>query len=214
MKPMKNEHEINEIIENACKISQKYKVLLLLGIHTGLRVSDLLRLQVRTVKEKSFTITEKKTKKQRKLLLSDELFELIQDFISENDLSAKDFLIFSTKKNKDKPLSRVQAYRVVKAASLKADVEEIGTHSMRKTYAKEHFERFHDIQELQKLMNHKYMHTTLMYLFDIKDLNGLGGVKKENEPEGENEPKKENGFKLWVRKIKTKIGKFFRNQKH
>jgi len=173
VKPMKTEREIYDIIANAGKYGGKYELMLHLGIFTGLRISDILRLRVCDVARYPVVVIEKKTKKKRQIEFSDELGALIDTYVTENKLGSKDYLIFSTAKNKKKPLSRIQAYRILRRSAEQAGHMGIGTHSMRKTFAVEHFRQHHDIQALQKLLNHKYTHTTVQYLFDINDINRL-----------------------------------------
>lgn len=173
VKPIKTEREIYDIIAETKKTSGKYELLLHIGIFTGLRVSDILRLRVRDIARHPVYIIEKKTKKKRQIEFDTKLDNMLDEHIIKNNLGYNDYLIFSTAKNKDKPLSRIQAYRILRRASERVGVKGIGTHSMRKTFAVAHFRAHHDIEQLQKLLNHKYVHTTLRYLFNLDDFNNL-----------------------------------------
>jgi len=170
VKPFQNDFEFNNLCDSVGRVAPKYNILLLLGVFTGLRVSDLLLLQVKHILTADFCIIEKKTKKKRCFVLPDDLHITLLDYVDALRLVKSDYLIFSTNNNKGAPLSRVQAYRVLKKASLKNDMENIGTHSMRKTFAKKHYEEHRDIKQLQKELNHKYITTTLMYLFDVSTI--------------------------------------------
>ena len=57
-------------------------VLFMFGIYTGLRISDILKLRVRDVKEKDTVyMREKKTGKEKRFAINDELKPVIVDFI-------------------------------------------------------------------------------------------------------------------------------------
>ncbi|WP_153044533.1 tyrosine-type recombinase/integrase, partial [Bacillus cereus] len=71
--------------------SQRDYILFLVGIHTGLRVSDLLQLETQTIvklkrkKRKEFKIKEGKTKKERMINLTsifDEIYSYAQSLES------------------------------------------------------------------------------------------------------------------------------------
>ncbi|MFH3733499.1 tyrosine-type recombinase/integrase, partial [Acinetobacter baumannii] len=82
-----------------------------IGIHTGLRVSDLLQFKTQTIvklkrkKRKEFKIKEGKTKKERIINLTsifDEIYLYTQTLEST--------WLFPSRKGK-KPISKIQAYR-------------------------------------------------------------------------------------------------------
>ena len=57
-------------------------------------------------------------------------------------------------KTKNKPVSREQAYRVLRAAGHQIGLKSIGAQTMRKTFAWNYFKETGDIYYLQKLFNH------------------------------------------------------------
>ena len=62
-------------------------------------------------------------------------------------------------------MDRIQAYRVIKKACNKINPHlNVGTHTMRKTFAYHHYKRFKDIAILQKIFNHSSPTTTLRYI--------------------------------------------------
>jgi integrase len=174
VKAIRNKKEISRLQVALAKHSPRYKILFMFGIETGLRVSDILKLKVIDVAHFPLNVMEKKTKKIRIIKkLSVNLQKEIDDFIINYDLETEDYLFFSSKNAKKKHVSRVQAYRVFKLSSKECDIDNIGTHSMRKTYALEHFRKNQNIEMLQQILNHKFIQTTIQYLFDINLLNKL-----------------------------------------
>lgn len=151
----------------------KYGLMFRIGLETGLRVSDILALQVKTLVNRIIEVEEKKTGKLRIVSFKPELYEGIQDYIGAVGLEPDDYLIYSTIRETNKPLSRVQAYRVMKEVSEELGVLHIGTHSMRKTYARNRYADGQDIATIQSDLNHKYITETLCYLLDVETLNDL-----------------------------------------
>ncbi len=136
-------------------------LLFTLGINSGLRISDLLALNVKDVKNKSFiSIREKKTKKFKQFPINDKLKPLIYRVTDFRDLNEPLFL-----SQKMKRLSRTQAYRMLRSTAMRAGIKDkIGTHSLRKTFGYHHYKQFNDIVLLQKILNHSAPSVTLRYI--------------------------------------------------
>ena len=90
-------------------------VLFMFGIYTGLRISDILKLRVRDVKEKDAVyMREIKTGKEKRFAINDELKPVIVDFIK----GRRDFeYLFKSPNFPNKPRSRQQAYNILTAAA-------------------------------------------------------------------------------------------------
>ena len=84
-------------------------------------------------------------------------------------------LLFSNKKDSQgniKPISRQQAHHVLKIASEKLNIEDVGTHTLRKTFGYWHYKQYGDVAILQDIFNHSSPSVTLRYIGitdDIKD---------------------------------------------
>lgn len=141
----------------------KYRMLWLLGVYTGLRVSDLLHLRVRDIKP-LLDISERKTGKKRSVQVDSNMLAIIENYVSECRLGKSDYLIFSQPWKKDKPLSRSQAWRIIARISNQKGLQRIGTHSMRKTFATELFNATGNVDAVQRALNHRHTSTTLAYL--------------------------------------------------
>lgn len=135
-------------------------ILFLLGINTGLRVSDLLRLKVKDVrKKKKIVIKEGKTEKARTIHLQnvyDELNNYIKSLSTE--------WLFPSRKG-DRPITRIQAYRQLNKAAKMVDMPNgIGTDTMRKTFGYWYYKQTNDLATLQKIFNHAHPEITLRYI--------------------------------------------------
>lgn len=74
VEPIRNKSDLDKIKTILKNRSKRDFLLFLLGINTGLRISDILALKVNDVVDKNFiSLVEKKTKKHRKIMISDNL---------------------------------------------------------------------------------------------------------------------------------------------
>ncbi|XJZ28611.1 site-specific integrase [Bacillota bacterium Lsc_1132] len=136
-------------------------ILFLIGINTGLRVSDLLALKISDIKgKKKITVKEGKTEKPRTILLAN-IYEEINSYIKSLNGT---MWLFPSRKG-DKPISRIQAYRQLNKASEMVDIPDgIGTHTMRKTFGYWYYKQTKDIATLQAILNHSHPEITLRYI--------------------------------------------------
>lgn len=172
VQPIRSQDEITKIKEELKKIDEKYYIMFVIGINTGLRVSDILTLKVSDIKDKThIIILEQKTKKNKRFLINSMLQNDISTFIKDNNLT-NDMYLIQSRKGKNKPITRVQAYRVLNQAASTLGLVEIGTHTMRKTFGYWHYKQNKDVAILQEIFNHSSPSITLRYIGindDIKD---------------------------------------------
>ncbi|CAM4400005.1 integrase [Bacillus manliponensis] len=161
VQPIRDKETIQEIKEFFKEQSERNYILFLLGINTGLRISDILRLRVKDVEGWNIYIREKKTKKIKEVKMPSELKRAIKDYIKEKE--PNEFLIKS-RNGKNKPLTRSMAYVILNQAAKEFGLERIGTHSLRKTYGYHHYKQFKDVVVLQRMLNHTDQKETLRYV--------------------------------------------------
>ncbi|OTY75958.1 tyrosine-type recombinase/integrase, partial [Bacillus thuringiensis] len=129
-------------------------ILFVIGINTGLRVSDLLNLETSMILElkkkrrKELKIREGKTKKERMVNITS-IFEEV--YLYAAGLESK--WLFPSRKG-DRPISKIQVYRQLQKAGDFAGVESIGTHTMRKTFGYWFYKQTKDVAMLQEILNH------------------------------------------------------------
>lgn len=142
-------------------------LLFTLGINVGLRISDLLSLKVGDLRNKeSVTIYEGKTKKARTFALNDSVKDAVATLIPA-DADDSDY-VFTSRKGANKPIGRVQAYRIINAAVVRAGLDNVytavGGHTLRKTFGYFAYESGVDISLLMRVLNHSTARETLRYI--------------------------------------------------
>lgn len=148
-------------IEEVLSDNKRDLLLFTVGINSGLRISDILSLNVADVKNKShICIEEKKTGKQKRIAINAKLRSMFSEYTKD---VSNDSPLFTTKfKNR---MNRISAYTIIKEACEKIGLSDrFGTHTMRKTFGYHHYKKYHDIVMLQKLFNHSSPQITLRYV--------------------------------------------------
>lgn len=160
VQPIKKIEDIQKIKKYLAK-KPRDALLFSFGINTGLRISDILSLDVGDVKGRDYIeIREKKTNKYKKFPLNRFLKEEIDLFVER--LPSEQPLFYTQKHCR---LDRVQAYRILNKATQAVGVKErIGTHTLRKTFVYHHYKKYNDIVLLQKIFNHSSPSVTLRYI--------------------------------------------------
>lgn len=148
-------------IEGILSENKRDLLFFTIGTNCGLRISDILALDVGDVKGKKFIqIKERKTGKFKKFPVNAKLKLMFREFTKNRDL---DEPLFITKF--ENRLNRVTAYYTIRKACQQAKLEEkFGTHTMRKTFGYHHYKKYKDIAMLQKIFNHSSPVITLRYI--------------------------------------------------
>lgn len=167
VEPIKSKKDIKRLESYLQKKNERNFLLFVMGINIGLRISDILSINVGDVKNRSYIkIIEKKTHKYKKIPINSKLKYLLKNFVkNRND---DEPLFFTQRKNR---LDRIQAYKILKDACTKIGLNyNIGTHSLRKTFGYHHYKQFKDIVILQKIFNHSTTSITLRYIGIDQDI--------------------------------------------
>jgi integrase len=146
-----------------CVKDRKYRMIWILGTYSGLRISDLLNLKVKQITP-VMTVKEAKTGKSKNITLSEKILTEITEYVRAKKLEPGHYLFPRHDYEKDKPIGRIQTWRVISRTASEMGLKSIGTHSMRKTYAQNLYATTGDITVVQKHLNHKDAITTLAYL--------------------------------------------------
>lgn len=171
VEPIRNKNDLNKVENILLNESGDYGLrnllMCLLGTNCGLRISDILNLDVGDVKNRSYVeLTEIKTGKRRRFPINDKLKPLIFEFTKDREKNEP--LFISKQGNR---MERTQCYRILNKACKKAGVDDkIGTHTLRKTFGYHHYKKYKDVAILQKIFNHSSPLVTLIYIGINQDI--------------------------------------------
>lgn len=159
VQPIRDKNKIEEMKIYLLKSSYRDYMLFVVGINTGLRISDIIQLKVKHIKEPYIVLKEEKTEKLKRFLINDSLRSELEKYTLS--MSPEEYL-FPSKKGG--PISRVQAYRILNDAAQKVGIKEMGTHTLRKTFGYHHYKTYKDVAILQELFNHSSPGITRRYI--------------------------------------------------
>ena len=137
------------------------------SINSGMRVSDIVKLTKDDIRnldgtmKQHITVTEKKTGKQKRFPLCNGLLTEMERYT--RNMQVGEYL-FKSRKGENKAITTVQAYRIINRATKRIKLEEIGTHTMRRTFGYWHYRQYKDIAILQEIFNHSSPSVTLLYI--------------------------------------------------
>lgn len=159
------------------KYATRDKALFLLGLKSGFRISELLSLRLCDVLQAGrmvdrITVQRRHMKKKtesRTILLHPEAKEALDKWINElnaNGHIAADTFIFRSRKGRNRPITRMHAWRILKEAYTSNEMNgKLGTHSMRKTFADRIYDKLdRDLVKTQKALGHRNINSTVQYL--------------------------------------------------
>ena len=137
-------------------------MLFMMGIHSGLRISDLLSLKVEDVlNQHRITIREQKTGKTKSFPLA----SIIKDDLTLYLSGRTTGWLFPSRQNGGEPITRQMAYYFLSKAAKDVGISDpIGTHTLRKTFAYWAYKRGTSLELIQKILNHASPSVTLRYI--------------------------------------------------
>ena len=171
VQPIREKVQITQMQSILKSQSQRNYILFNLGIYSGLRISDILKLKVKDIRNQThFILRETKTGKAKRLKIQP-TFKIEMDQYIKGKPDSE--YLFKSKKSTNS-IDRVQAYRILSDAAKQLGIPEIGTHSLRKTFGYHFYNQYNDatgrgLTMLQEIFNHSTPHVTLRYIGITQD---------------------------------------------
>ena len=149
-------------------------LMFVLGINSGLRISDLLELKMKDIADKKgapvkrISLREQKTGKAKDFPLGKSSVKAIAVYIkSVGAYEPCDYVFFSKKGGR---ITRQHAWKILNAAARAAGIKDnIGTHTLRKTFGYHAYNQGVDIALLMETLNHSAQSITLRYIGITQD---------------------------------------------
>jgi len=156
---------------------KKFKISLLisLGSFLGLRISDLLKLKWEDILNKDqFILIEQKTRKAREIKINDQLQRHIKDCHEQINPPNDNSFIFTSQKGSVYSIQRINVIFKKLKKKYNLNVQNFSTHSMRKTFGREVFNKSGvnaelALVKLSQLFNHSNVSITKRYLGISRD---------------------------------------------
>lgn len=171
--PIRKAEELNRFKDYYAKdtpTDMRNRLLILMGLNTALRVTDMLRLKWDAVydyerkrQKTHLELTEQKTGKQTRIALNGVLQEALCQWMEVKQPAPKDYIFESARSRL--PIDRHQAYRIVRKAAVSCGLSDhISCHSLRKTFGYHAWKLGVPPAVLMHIYNHSSYRMTLHYL--------------------------------------------------
>ncbi|KZZ82512.1 site-specific integrase [Bacillus sp. SJS] len=162
VQPIRDKEMLAEIKRYLEHKNDRDYILFLLGIYTGLRIADLLRLRVGSLKDKThITIKEKKTGKAQTIKITKSLKRALKVYLADKESTE---YVLKSRQGGNKPISRERAYGILQDVAKEFNLSAIGCHTMRKTFGYHMYQQTKDVVLLQEIFNHSDPAITLRYI--------------------------------------------------
>lgn len=153
---MKTEYLLNREVDRVlAALTPSNRLICRVCLHTGLRLGDVLALETKQL-GLQFMVTERKTKKRRRVGLTR---QLLADVLEQ----AGEKWAFPGRKpgtHKTRQAVWADVKRAARAFRLRQNV---GVHSFRKVYAVELMQKYGDLERVRRVMNHSSQTVTMIY---------------------------------------------------
>lgn len=163
--------------DNQKQIANRNKMLFLIGVNVGLRASDLMQLRWSYFFKDDMTFKDfyvlqpkktRKTGKFVKIFFNQTVKKAIMNYVSDYHIDNLDDYMFKSRKG-DNPITERGLWKIVVDVSADAGIEKnVGSHSLRKTWARNIYDNADDKREalvmLQECLRHSDSLTTLRYI--------------------------------------------------
>lgn len=144
------------------EFNSRDKLILNIGLESGLRITDILYLKRHDVFSGKFWIKERKTKKRKYIKLSEKTINDAKLYDKIHHKKRKRFLFVNPKT--DKPYTRQAIYYHFDKLEKILKNTRLTPHSIRQTYAKNIMHETKSIEKVKKALNHSDAKITKVYL--------------------------------------------------
>lgn len=169
VEPIRDEQIVLDFADFLKEKSERNYVLFMSGIYLGLRISDILPLRVRDVRNVDYLfMTEKKTGKKDRIRINDELKQIYKEYTAgKRDY---EFLFPPSRGKKIKPITRQRVWQILNEAAREFEYRDpIGCHSLRKTFGYMLYNETKDVAALQDIFRHSTPEYTKRYIGVTQD---------------------------------------------
>jgi len=156
-----SESEVRRLLESAENLREQAILMALYG--SGLRLSEVIHLQVKDIDSAKMQIRVRKGKggKDRNVMLSEVLLEVLRRYFRQ--YRPVTWLFYS--QTPQRPVDDRTVQRMVRALSQRAGLREpVTAHTLRHSFATHLLENGTELPYIQELLGHRSIKTTMLYL--------------------------------------------------
>lgn len=172
--PIRNKEEIEHLKDyyHSVHCNPRNYLLIIIGLNTALRISDILSLQWKDVYDfnknkirEHLLLCEQKTGKISEIYLNRQVKNTLEQYMQQTENITSEGYLFARNSEENIPISRMQAHRIIKKAASNCNIEGvISCHSLRKTFGYHAWKQGISPVMLMNIYNHSSFQVTKRYL--------------------------------------------------
>jgi integrase len=140
-------------------------VMMMTGVNTGCRTTTILELTPRNFAGGKFYVKEHKTGKTQNYELKDSMYKLLNDFTEKWGFTRDEFIFRKHKGSVNKPLTRQAAWLFITKLADEIGIKyNVGSYSLRKSFARWLYDDCHDIFKVMRVLQHSDPIITARYI--------------------------------------------------
>ena len=157
-------------------------LLIVTGLNTALRIGDILRLKVESVRDSQGNIkryirikeSKRKVKKQRDITINKSLEAALVTFFKRMPVLERGLPLFPGKRS-DRPMTRQNAHNIIKDACAHVGLEgNYSAHSLRKSWGYCAYSQGVRVEAISKKLGHSSTGVTLRYIgIEVEEIHKL-----------------------------------------
>lgn len=172
--PIRDKHDVRRLAEHCLEQNKlRNHALIVLGVHTALRIGDLLSLKWDDVYDfekgcvfPHITITEAKTGKKKTIAINHAIVSALSRLAKQ--VALENHAVIENPRT-GKAISRVQAYRIIRSAAEAVAIGRVSCHSLRKTFGYHAWKDGAPLAVIMEIYNHSSFAVTRRYLGVAQD---------------------------------------------
>lgn len=160
VEPIRDKETLTQILGWLKAKNYRDYLMVLIGVNTGLRISDILKLRYKDLMRDKLYITEKKTKKLKEIPIN----KVLRDEVKRMTYDYPEQYIFKSRQGGQRPITPRRAWQIMKQIEEEFNLPTSGTHTLRKTFGYHFYQEKKDVVTLMEIFNHSNEHITLRYI--------------------------------------------------
>ncbi|UOE96061.1 tyrosine-type recombinase/integrase [Alkalihalobacillus sp. LMS39] len=161
VQPIRNVEKLKVMADYFKIRNRRNYIMFIIGTGVGLRISDILQLKKEDLLNTHIVLKERKTRKSNRVRIPPPLRKELTEYAKT--LKDGEYIIKS-RQGENRPIDRSTAYRILREAAEFVSLDEIGTHTLRKTFGYHTYKQTKDVAMLQQIFNHSSPSITLNYI--------------------------------------------------
>lgn len=158
VRPFLTPEEVSSMIDNACSLRNKVVISLLYA--SGIRLSELISLNIGSIHDRQFTVVGKGSKA-RLCFLDDRTEALINEYLSTRDDNCTALIISKSRKSR---MTSTNVQLLIKNSAKRAGInKKVSPHILRHSFATNFISNNGNIRVLSTLLGHANVSTTMTY---------------------------------------------------